>query len=85
MKRSIRFLLGSIYLSLGLVQPAPAADYAYVVSYIEATPAEKNKAADLFRRLSMLSRKDPGAASASKCCSVSGNRTNSRFWRCGRT
>ena len=61
MKRSIRFLLGSIYLSLGLVQPAPAADYAYVVSYIEATPAEKNKAADLFRRLSMLSRKDAGS------------------------
>ena len=61
MKRAIRSLLGTVGLSLGLVAAAQAAEYAYVVSYIETTPAAKDKAADLFRRLAMLSRKDAGS------------------------
>jgi quinol monooxygenase YgiN len=60
MQLAIRFLLGSVCLSLGLVQAARAADNAYVVSYFEATPAAKDQAADMVRRLSELSRKDPG-------------------------
>ena len=61
MRFATRFLLGSMCLSFGLVTAAQAADYAYVVSYIEVVPAEKDKAADLFRRLAMLSRKDAGS------------------------
>ena len=55
------FLLGSACLSLGLVQAAHAADNAYVVSYFEATPAAKDQAADMARRLVKLSRKDAGS------------------------
>src|SRR5262245_52646525 len=61
MKIAIRYLLGSLCLSIAVVPVAPAAEYAYVVSYIDVTPAEKDKAADLFRRLAMLSRKDAGS------------------------
>ena len=61
MKLVIPFLLGSACLSLGLVQVAHAADNAYVVSYFEATPAAKDQAADMARRLAKLSRKDAGS------------------------
>jgi len=61
MKLVMRFLLGSVCLVLGIVPAAKAAEYAYVVSYIEVMPAEKEKAVDLFRRLAMLSRKDAGS------------------------
>lgn len=60
MKRSIRFLLGSIYLSLGLVQPGQAAAQAYIVTYIEVAPSAKDRSADLLRRLAKISRKDAG-------------------------
>ncbi|HKA44445.1 MAG TPA: antibiotic biosynthesis monooxygenase [Burkholderiales bacterium] len=61
MQLTIRFLLGSACLSMGLVPAAQAADNAYVVSYFEATPAAKDQAADLARRLARLSRKDAGS------------------------
>ena len=61
MKLAIPFVLGCMCLSFGLVTAVRAADSAHVVSYIEVVPAEKDKAADLFRRLAMLSRKDAGS------------------------
>ena len=61
MKLVIPFVLGSACLSLGLVPAAVAADQAYVVSYVEAMPAVQGQAADLFRRLVMLSRRDAGS------------------------
>jgi quinol monooxygenase YgiN len=54
-----RLLLGGACLSV--VPIAPAADFAYVVSYVEAMPAARNEAADQFRRLAMLSRKEAGS------------------------
>jgi quinol monooxygenase YgiN len=60
MNRTVRFLLASIGLSLGLVQPAHAAEHAYVVTYIEVAPSAKDQAADSIRRLARLSRKDAG-------------------------
>src|SRR5262245_18670564 len=61
MKLAIPFVLGSVCLSFGLAQGAGAADHAYVVSYIEAVPAAKEEAAELFRRLAKLSRRDAGS------------------------
>ena len=61
MKLAVRFLLGCGCLSLGLVEASHAADHAYVVSYMEATPAAKDQAADLLRRLAKVSRKDAGS------------------------
>src|SRR5688572_24583751 len=59
MKAIVRLLLGGACLSI--VPAAPAADHAYVVSYIEAMPSAKDQAADMFKRLALLSRKEPGA------------------------
>src|SRR5262245_57328302 len=61
MKRVNMSLLGLVCLSLGFMQISHAAEYAYIVSYFEATPAEKDKAADMARRLARLSRKDTGS------------------------
>jgi quinol monooxygenase YgiN len=61
MKLVIRFLLGYACLSFGLIEAGHTADYAYVVSYIEATPTAKDQAADMLRRLAGLSRKDAGS------------------------
>jgi quinol monooxygenase YgiN len=61
MKRVNIFLLGLVSLSLLFMQISHAADYAYVVSYFDAMPAEKDKAADMTRRLATLSRKDAGS------------------------
>ena len=60
MQLTIRFLLGSACLWLGIVPAAHAADNAYVVSYFESTPAAKDQAADMARGLARLSRKDAG-------------------------
>lgn len=57
----VRLLLGCTCLSFGLMEAGHAADYAYVVSYIEAAPAAKDQAADMMRRLAEQSRKDPGS------------------------
>ena len=59
MKAVIRLLLGGACLSI--VPAAPAADHAYVVSYVEAMPSAKDQASDMFRRLALLSRKEPGS------------------------
>ena len=61
MKRVNIFLLGLVSLSLLFMQISHAAEYAYVVSYFEAMPAEKEKAADMAQRLARLSRKDAGS------------------------
>jgi len=61
MKLAIRFLLGYACLTVGLIEGAAAADHAFVVSYMESTPAAKEQAADMLRRLAKLSRKDPGS------------------------
>ena len=61
MKLTIRFLLGYACLSFGLIEAGHTADYAYVVSYIEATPAAKDQAADMLKRLAEQSRKDAGS------------------------
>lgn len=63
MKLTIRFLLGYACLSIALIEGGHAADYAYVVSYVEATPSAKDQAADMLRRLAKLSRKDAGSVS----------------------
>ena len=57
----VRFLLGCTCLSFGLIETGHAADYAYVVSYIEAAPAAKDQAADMLRRLANLSRREAGS------------------------
>lgn len=61
MKLTIRILLGYTCLSFGLIEAGHTADYAYVVSYIEATPAAKDQAADMLKRLAEQSRKDAGS------------------------
>jgi quinol monooxygenase YgiN len=61
MRLAFRFLLGSTCLCMGLLEAGQAAEYAYVVSYIEAAPAAQDRAADMMRRLAKLSRKDAGS------------------------
>jgi len=61
MQLAIRFLLSSLCLSFSLVAAAPAAEYAYVVTYIEAMPAAAGKAAGMIRQLAKASRKDAGS------------------------
>ena len=59
MKVVLRLLLGGACLTL--VPPASAAEQAYVVSYVETAPAQQENAAELFRRLAMLSLKETGS------------------------
>ena len=59
MKVVLRLLLGGACLTL--VPDAPAAEQAYVVSYVETAPAQQENAAELFRRLAMLSLKETGS------------------------
>jgi len=61
MTLTVRFVLGFLCLTFGLVAAAQAAEYAYVVSYIEAMPSARDKAAGMIRQLAKASRKDAGS------------------------
>lgn len=61
MKKAIPCLIGAFYLSLGFAATALAAEYAYVVSYLEARPADKDKAAAMIREYAKASRKEAGS------------------------
>ena len=60
MRNSLCLLLYLAILSLGFTHTARAADHAYVVSYIDAAPAEREKAAKLIREFASMSRKESG-------------------------
>jgi len=60
MRKALCFLLHVFILSLGLTQTARAADNAYVVSYVDAMPADQRKVAALIREFAKASRKDTG-------------------------
>ena len=60
MHKALFFLIQLAVLSLGFTHSARAADNAYVVSYIDATPADRGKAAALIREFAKASRKDAG-------------------------
>jgi quinol monooxygenase YgiN len=60
MRNALCFLLYLAILSLGSTHAARAADQAYVVSYIDAMPATRDKAGVLIRQFARTSRKDAG-------------------------
>ena len=60
MRNALCFLLHLAILSFGFTHAARAADHAYVVSYVDAMPATRDKAAVLIRQFANASRKDTG-------------------------
>ena len=53
-------LLGASIMCAAIVTAAGASEHAYVVSYVEAVPAAKDKAAAMLRAYARASRKDAG-------------------------
>ena len=60
MRNTLCFLLHLAILSVGFTHAALSADHAYVVSYVDALPTTRDKAAVLIRQFASASRKDPG-------------------------
>jgi quinol monooxygenase YgiN len=60
MRNALSFLLYLTILSLGFTHAARAADQAYVVSYVDALPTTRDKAAVLIRQFAGTSRKAAG-------------------------